>query len=93
MNLLPRLRKLGRITRNCAGHNMFSRKKFKGKEKNNNKYLSKQTGFLKIRNSYFENTCGEQDTFTQDVKLYIPSTLNIDLILWHTELVVSAVRC
>ena len=23
-------------------------------------------------------------------KLYIPSTLNIDLILWHTQLIVSA---
>ena len=25
-------------------------------------------------------------------KLYIPSTLNIDLILWHTQLIVSAVK-
>ena len=26
-------------------------------------------------------------------KLYIPSTLNIDLILWHTQLIVYAVKC
>ena len=69
-NLFLCLQKLGRITLNCDGHNMFSRKKNQVKRKNNNKnkYLSKQTRFLKIRNSYFGNTCGEQDTFTQDVK-------------------------
>ena len=26
-------------------------------------------------------------------KLYISSTLNIDLILWHTQLIVCAVKC
>ena len=26
-------------------------------------------------------------------KLYIPSTLEIDLILWHTQLIVCAVKC
>ena len=26
-------------------------------------------------------------------KLYIPSTLNIDLILWHPQLIVDAVKC
>ena len=26
-------------------------------------------------------------------KLYIPSALNIDLILWHTQLIVCAVKC
>jgi hypothetical protein len=26
-------------------------------------------------------------------KLYIPSTQNIDLILWHTQLIVCAVKC
>ena len=26
-------------------------------------------------------------------KLYIPSTLNIDLTLWHTQLIVCAVKC
>ena len=26
-------------------------------------------------------------------KLYTPSTLNIDLILWHTQLIVCAVKC
>ena len=26
-------------------------------------------------------------------KLYIPSTLNIDLKLWHTQLIVCAVKC
>ena len=28
--------------------------------------------------------------FTHTSKLYIPSTLNIDLILWHTQLIVCA---
>ena len=28
--------------------------------------------------------------FREYSKLYIPSTLNIDLILWHTQLIVSA---
>ena len=28
-----------------------------------------------------------------DPKLYILSTLNIDLILWHTQLIVCAVKC
>ena len=26
-------------------------------------------------------------------KLYIPSTLNIDFIQWHTQLIVCAVKC
>ena len=26
-------------------------------------------------------------------KLYIPSTLNVDLILWHTQLIVYAIKC
>ena len=26
-------------------------------------------------------------------KLYIPSTLNIDPILWHPQLIVDAVKC
>ena len=26
-------------------------------------------------------------------KLYIPYTLNIDLIVWHTQLIVCAVKC
>ena len=26
-------------------------------------------------------------------KLYIPSTTNITLILWHTQLIVCAVKC
>ena len=26
-------------------------------------------------------------------KIYIPSTLNIDLILWHTQLMVCAEKC
>ena len=30
--------------------------------------------------------------FYQLTKLYIPSTLNIDLILWHTQLIVCAVN-
>ena len=28
-----------------------------------------------------------------DPKLCIPSTLNIDLILWHSQLIVHAVKC
>ena len=31
--------------------------------------------------------------FTTEAKLYIPSTLNIDFILWHTQLIVCAVEC
>ena len=31
--------------------------------------------------------------FNNGPKLYIPSTLNIDLILWHTQLNVCAVKC
>ena len=31
-------------------------------------------------------------TFGRSPKLYIPSTLNIDLILWHTQLIVCAVK-
>ena len=27
-----------------------------------------------------------------DPKLYIPSTLNIDLLLWHTQLIMCAVK-
>ena len=30
---------------------------------------------------------------TVSPKLYIPSTLNIDPILWHTQLIVGAVKC
>ena len=30
--------------------------------------------------------------FNKGAELYIPSTLNIDLILWHTQLIVSAVN-
>ena len=26
-------------------------------------------------------------------KLYIPSTLNIDFILWHTQLIVYVLKC
>ena len=35
----------------------------------------------------------EEDIFGAVPKLYIPSTLNIDLILWHTQLIVCAVKC
>ena len=31
--------------------------------------------------------------FRRHPKLYIPSTLNIDLILWHTQLIVCALKC
>ena len=30
---------------------------------------------------------------TVNTKLYIPSTLNIDFVLWHTQLIVYAVKC
>ena len=30
------------------------------------------------------------DAFLCAAKLYIPSTLNIDLILWHTQLIMCA---
>ena len=31
--------------------------------------------------------------FTSPPKLYIPSTLNIDLILWHPQLIADAIKC
>ena len=31
--------------------------------------------------------------FLLSAKLYIPSTLNIDLILWHPQSIVDAVKC
>ena len=34
-----------------------------------------------------------QTKYALKLKLYIPSTLNIDLILWHTQLIVCAVKC
>ena len=35
----------------------------------------------------------EFEKFRLKPKSYIPSTLNIDLILWHTQLIVCAVKC
>ena len=32
------------------------------------------------------------ETLDKNIKLYIPSTLNIALILWHTQLIVCAVK-
>ena len=37
--------------------------------------------------------CDDQSAFSIPPKLYIPSTLNIGLILWHTQLNVCAVKC
>ena len=34
-----------------------------------------------------------RDIFGLAAKLYNPSTLNLDLILWHTQLIVCAVKC
>ena len=31
--------------------------------------------------------------FRFGTKFYIPSTLNIDLILWHPQLIVDAIKC
>ena len=33
------------------------------------------------------------EELTAAAKSYIPRTLNIDLILWHTQLIVCAVKC
>ena len=41
----------------------------------------------KTQQIYLEKKNGFFDT---QAKLYIPSTLNIDLILWHTQLIVCA---
>ena len=38
----------------------------------------------------FKKSINEGYFFARRVKLYIPSTLNIDLILWHTQLIVCA---
>ena len=35
----------------------------------------------------------DQEFCHGNLKLYIPSTLKIDLILWHTQLIVYAVKC
>ena len=35
----------------------------------------------------------QKNCYNLDSKLYIPSTLNIYLILWHTQLIVCAVKC
>ena len=34
-----------------------------------------------------------QQTVVAWAKLYIPSTLNIDIVLWHTQKIVCAVKC
>ena len=36
--------------------------------------------------------CKYTEILRADPKLYIPSTLNIDLILWHTQLIVFALK-
>ena len=43
-------------------------------------------------NLYFDRKSW-MEHFNSHPKLYIPSTLNIDLILWHTQLIVCAVEC
>ena len=57
----------------------------------------KQKGFLDyeiatklVNKSFVEN--GPSFNLNLDAKLYIPSTLNIDLTLWHTQLIVCAVK-
>ena len=42
---------------------------------------------------YDESFFSVLSSFDLGAKLYIPSTLNIDLILWHTQLIVCAVKC
>ena len=39
------------------------------------------TVFIRVQNKHF---------LIPDPKLYVPSTLNIELILWHTQLIVCA---
>ena len=59
------------------------------------KFLAlKKTGFSSIKNTFqifltFVYLYSMQ-LFSADPKLYIPSTLNIDLILWHTQLILCA---
>ena len=33
------------------------------------------------------------NSFMNRAKLYIPSTLNIDIILWHPQLIMDAMKC
>ena len=47
----------------------------------------------KEEKSYYErelSTIGKSAVFILQSKLYKPNTLNIDLILWHTQLIVCA---
>ena len=47
---------------------------------------------LKLNMTYFKVPDG-QLKLTSKSKLYIPSTINIDLILWHPQLTVDAFKC
>ena len=52
--------------------------------------ITQKIAVAKIAVVHYGNTgCG---VFKRGSKLYISSTLNIDLILWHTQLIVCAVK-
>ena len=48
--------------------------------------------YLAVQNVLNSVQCFSHWALTLPPKLYIPSTLNIDLILWHTQLIVCAVK-
>ena len=51
------------------------------------------TEYLKITTFHADPLYIEFSCIRKESKVYIPSTLNIDLILWQTPLIVCAVKC
>ena len=56
-------------------------------------YLQSKTDGSRIITIPIEISIRETANFAYRTKLYIPSTLNIDLIMWHTQLIVYAEKC
>ena len=62
-------------------------KKQKKQNKQVRKFNRSKWGFI------FNNLSWKKQNSIAQPKLYIPSNLNIDLTLWHTQLIVCAVKC
>ena len=56
------------------------------------KYLDKLRNYKKM-NTNFKRTLVSLRKSEPPTKLYIPSTLNTDYLLWHTQLIVCGVVC
>ena len=50
---------------------------------------SNSDGFLQLEESYLGNGHGKVE---KQAKLYIPSTLKTDLIIWHPQWIVAAIK-